>query len=104
MNGTVEQQVERPEREIIAAREAAERTRAEVEHINAQMEEAVLRANEIAALAERESQSKSVLLAAIPSILIGVDGEDRISQWNPAAEDCFRVPSTEVLGKTFPEC
>jgi nitrogen fixation/metabolism regulation signal transduction histidine kinase len=44
------------------------------------------------------------LLAAIPSILIGVDSDFRITHWNKAAEKAFDIPAVEVLSKPFLYC
>lgn len=44
------------------------------------------------------------LLAAIPSILIGVDSGFRITHWNKAAEDAFDIPAGRVLSKPFLYC
>ena len=38
------------------------------------------------------------LLAEIPSILIGVEADDRISQWNARAEDILALSRADVLG------
>lgn len=44
------------------------------------------------------------LLAAISSILIALDQEDRIVEWNSSAEKTFGRTRDEVLGKTLAEC
>ncbi len=49
-------------------------------------------------------RANTLLLATIPSILIGIDGEGRISQWNPAAERTFAVTAKQVVGRPFKEC
>lgn len=41
------------------------------------------------------------LLASISSIFIGVDSEDRIIEWNYAAEKTFGIASKDVKGKLF---
>ena len=41
------------------------------------------------------------LLAEIPSILIGVEADDRISQWNAKAEDALALSRADVLGCTL---
>ncbi len=38
------------------------------------------------------------LVSSIPSILIGIDSETKIIQWNLAAAETFGFPATEVLG------
>ncbi|SPF52373.1 putative Histidine kinase [Candidatus Desulfosporosinus infrequens] len=44
------------------------------------------------------------LLGSISSILIGVSPNDRINQWNIAAEKIFGINATEALGKYLSEC
>jgi len=44
------------------------------------------------------------LLGSISSILIGVSPNDRINQWNLAAEKTFGISSAEVLGKDLFGC
>jgi PAS domain S-box-containing protein len=75
-----------------------------MEAMEHQLHKAVLRANELALLAEQENQEKSVLLAAIPSILIVVNEEGCITQWNAAAEATFAMPAAEVRNKPFLDC
>jgi len=48
--------------------------------------------------------TNSMLIATIPSILIGIDADRRISQWNPAAEHTFAVSAEQVVGRPFKEC
>ena len=43
------------------------------------------------------------LIASIPSILIYVDKEDRILEWNKTAERVFGIASSTVVGKPFCE-
>ncbi len=44
------------------------------------------------------------LIAEIPSILIGVEADDRISQWNAKAEDALALSRWDVLGGTLTSC
>ena len=44
------------------------------------------------------------LLEAITSILIGVDKEDRVTQWNRVAEHVFGISAETVIGRPFREC
>jgi PAS domain S-box-containing protein len=44
------------------------------------------------------------LLRAITSILISLDEEDRIVQWNAATEKVFGISKAEVMGRTLREC
>ena len=41
------------------------------------------------------------VLDAIPSLCIGLDGSDRVVQWNLAAEKVFGLPRPRVLGRTL---
>lgn len=43
------------------------------------------------------------LLAAIPSIMIGLDAEDRVTVWNGAAEQYLGHSASKVLGRPFRE-
>jgi len=44
------------------------------------------------------------LLAAISSILIGVDENDRITMWNTTAERVFGTTKADAVGRPFREC
>lgn len=55
------------------------------------------------ALREAYAQNEQ-LIASIPSIIIGVDGSNRITQWNMAAERTFGIAATDVIGQPFQEC
>jgi PAS domain S-box-containing protein len=44
------------------------------------------------------------LVASIPSILIGLSGEDHVIWWNDAAEETFALRRVEVLGRPLGEC
>ena len=44
------------------------------------------------------------LLASISSILIGVDGNGTVTQWNTAAESTFGLLAAQTVGKRFEEC
>jgi len=44
------------------------------------------------------------LIASIPSIIIGIDGNNRITQWNMAAERTFGIAATDVIRQPFQEC
>ncbi len=52
----------------------------------------------------RAHRANTLLLATIPSILIGVDDDGRISQWNPAAEHTFAIAAEQVVGRPFKKC
>lgn len=44
-----------------------------------------------------------MLLRSIPSILIGVDSRDIITEWNPVAVETFGIPRDAVVGRPFME-
>ncbi len=52
----------------------------------------------------QENKEKKQLMEAIPSILIGVSEEERIIQWNIAAENTLGIDSIDVMGKDFKQC
>ena len=52
-----------------------------------------------AAYAETE-----LFLQSIPSILIGLDGEGRITRWNPTAAEALGLSSTQALGRRIDDC
>lgn len=58
------------------------------------------RAEEALQKAHKETEH---LLAAISSILIGVNEDDKVTQWNYVAEEVFNVRSADVVGRAFHE-
>ncbi len=44
------------------------------------------------------------MLTAIPSILIGLDDEGRITRWNALAESTFGIARADALGQALAEC
>jgi PAS domain S-box-containing protein len=52
----------------------------------------------------KEHARTEQLLASISSILIGVDENESIVQWNTAAERTFAIDAREALGRRFREC
>lgn len=74
----------------------------------AAMREAVARREE--ALGQAEAAARSAhqqtvqVLAAIPSILIGLDTDTRITWWNAAAERTFGLAAAEVVGQPLGTC
>jgi PAS domain S-box-containing protein len=54
------------------------------------------------ALRRAHAQNKR-LLESIPSILIGLDENDRITQWSTAAENLFDVTAADAIGRPFQE-
>jgi len=49
-------------------------------------------------------QGAEVFINAVPSILIGVDQDSRITRWNLAAAGAFGLPEAEVVGKQLAAC
>ncbi len=52
----------------------------------------------------REREEQECILASIPSILITIDEQDRVTHWNPAAENIFGISASEVLGHPLQHC
>jgi PAS domain S-box-containing protein len=52
---------------------------------------------------EAHSEVK-LILESIPSVLIGVGRDGRVTQWNAAAERTFALRAADVVGKPFAEC
>ena len=52
-----------------------------------------------AAHAETES-----FLTSIPSILIGLDAQGRITRWNPTASETFGITASAAIGRTLGDC
>ena len=44
------------------------------------------------------------VLAAIPSILIGIDMATKITWWNTTAEQTFGLAASQVVGRPLQEC
>jgi PAS domain S-box-containing protein len=56
------------------------------------------------ALPPVEYANTEQVLAAIPSILIGIDMATRITRWNTTAEQTFGLTLSQVIGRPLPEC
>jgi PAS domain S-box-containing protein len=97
-------QRKREEEELASAHEAAETAKTDLVTANRQLEVSIRRAQELAHSAESAHTSKSALLAAITSILIGVDENCRITEWNSVAERTFSRASAEVMGYPLRDC
>ncbi len=50
---------------------------------------------------ERVRERERQVLAAIPSIFIGLDDSGLVTHWNPVAEKQFGLPVEQVIGKHF---
>jgi len=68
----------------------------------------VSRTIEYRLLAENKLQAAyaetELFLQSIPSILIGLDGEGRVTRWNPTAAEALGVRSTTALGHRIDDC
>lgn len=53
-------------------------------------------------LQEREEQER--ILASIPSILITIDEQDRVTHWSPAAGKTFGIPASQAMGQPLHQC
>lgn len=53
---------------------------------------------------QKAHQQNEQLIAAIPSILIYIDDNDRIIGWNKTAEMVFGIVSADVIGRSFIDC
>jgi len=52
----------------------------------------------------RINEELDLLVTSLSSIIIGVSVKDRITHWNPYAEQVFGVKAADVVGKSFYEC
>jgi PAS domain S-box-containing protein len=59
---------------------------------------------ELSARVQQSHAETEQLLAAISSMLIGVDAQGRIVRWNAIAEGMFGLAAAEVLGQSFAAC
>ena len=52
----------------------------------------------------KENKEKKLLMESIPSIFVGVSNEDKIIQWNLAAETTLGIQAGDVMGIPFRQC
>src|SRR2546428_8427169 len=52
----------------------------------------------------RRTDTLSGLLSAIPSILIGMDNDDVVTQWNAAAVKAFGVTAEQAIDRASVDC
>ncbi len=52
----------------------------------------------------RKNEELDLLLNSIASIIIGVSVMDRITHWNPFAEEVFGIKAGDIVGKQLSEC
>ena len=86
--------------------EIAERKKAENEReaLVAHLMAANRALEELTGKVQQSHRENEQLIAAISSILIGVEADGRISQWNAKAAMTFGLSRSEVLGCLLPEC
>jgi PAS domain S-box-containing protein len=85
----------------ITARKRADREREEMLRCLQATNNAL---EELTARVQQSHAETEQLLAAISSILIGVDAQGRIVRWNATAEGIFGLAAAEVLGRSFTAC
>ncbi len=71
----------------------------ELQHLEANSRELERRVQEGSHELARAHAENERLLAAISSVLIGLDSEGRVTKWNEAAAQVFALPAAEILGK-----
>ena len=81
--------------------EAAPRSESAVHHTQTEMAQQLCQYQEQLNRVRTENQQ---LLEAITAIMIGVDEDWRVIQWNAAAVAAFGVPSADVIGKHVEQC
>ncbi|UCH98472.1 MAG: PAS domain-containing protein [Candidatus Aminicenantes bacterium] len=79
-------------------RELAEQQR--VQEILKQSRDVMERSRDLAEFRRAEIEK---LITAISSLLIAVDANGKIYQWNETAEKCFGIPATQTNGQLFVE-
>lgn len=86
--------------------EIAERKKAENEReaLVAHLMAANRALEELTEKVQQSHRENEQLIAAISSILIGVEANGQVSQWNAKAEMTFGLSRSEVLGRLLPEC
>lgn len=90
--------------QLEASRDAAENARAELERLNQALQTAITRTADLVVHAECAAHDMAVLLASIPSVLIGLDAQDRVLQWNGAAEASLGVAREDAVGRVLDTC
>ena len=90
-----------------AQRQLAQRVETQAEdlaHVNRELNRRVEELEELQASARKTNEELDHLLAEIPSILIGIDADDRVTHWNWVARASFGVPMEKALGRPLLEC
>ncbi len=89
-----------------AIRYATQRMKAEVEMQKAQEEaEAANRVKgELLAELQTAHAETELFLRSIPSILVGVDSQGRITHWNRTATSIFGIEDSNVVGRMIEDC
>jgi PAS domain S-box-containing protein len=84
-------------------RRVKERTLA-LSQANAVLKEYITERQRVAIELQKVHSENARLLAAIPSILIGIDELGRIMRWNQAARNAFGLEEEAVIGRALTEC
>jgi PAS domain S-box-containing protein len=106
------------EHELREAKEEAEQALAQLENTQSsadknagelaealfQVEVQRKQANEARHAAEKASRLMNNILSSVGSIVIAVDQNGAVTQWNPAAEQAFALAATDVVGKLLNDC
>ncbi|NNF66587.1 MAG: PAS domain S-box protein [Gammaproteobacteria bacterium] len=69
-----------------------------------ELEQAEAEARNQAIRLANEVAHSSQVIESIPSILIGIDGKEKITQWNKAIKNISGIEAKEIVGKTIAEC
>ena len=103
---------------VLELRRVNETLAAEIEE-NQRIEEELRRSRDemetrvLERTSDLEEQSRQVgaahaetelFLTSIPSILIGLDAQGRITRWNPTAYETFGIAASMAIGRTFDDC
>ena len=86
---------------LLAVNSELERAYEEMETANAALQREINERKLAEELARQAHAENERLLAAIPSILIGLDGDGTVAKWNKVAEEVFAIPCPKVRGRPF---
>src|SRR5580693_4999622 len=88
-----------------AIRYASQRMKAEVEMQKAEEAEAANRVKgELLAELQAAHAETELFLRSIPSILIGVDSQGRVTHWNLSATGTFGIEDSSAVGRLIEDC
>ena len=101
---TAKERAERALGELECTKSAAERNAAELGEALFEVGFQKEKAEQARQAAEEANRLMHNILSSVSSIVIGVDEEDRVTQWNAAAEQTFDIQAGDALGRPFSEC